>query len=533
MQSSSQSLNLIYRRLAAPFFFLLMFSLATVLGLILFVTHNQNQAEISRSTLLAKAIVERQKRTLGDSVKESGYWDQAVDNLVNRLDPDWADSNVGSYVYDALGISSSYVLDPSNRLVYSSLYGERVEDDPVSRFSGGLPVLLDKARSGAENDEPEPATGILRDGDSVHFVAAIELTTYFEKDGVSVNRGTDHILIFTMRIDKMFSSDIAENYLLPEFRHVFAPDGSDGPMLILTGPDSSALGALTWKPDLPGNKALPILLAAVVGVFALMAVITYVFMGRAASIARESQDLIVAKELADQESAFKSKFMASISHELRTPLNAILGFGQLLRMEPAENSREDDSIALEQIEANGAHLLALVDQILSLSKIEQGLVELDWNAVAPLELIQECLDATSGLAAAKGVSMTWATGETPADPVITDRMKLKQILVNFLSNGIKYNSEGGTVKVRLETEGDAAITIYVDDTGQGIADEQQEQVFQPFNRLGREASNIGGGGIGLSLCRELAVLIGAEIGFVSTLGEGSSFWIRLPRDGTA
>lgn len=112
---------------------------------------------------------------------------------------------------------------------------------------------------------------------------------------------------------------------------------------------------------------------------------------------------------------------------------------------------------------------------------------------------------------------------------MTDRMKLKQILVNFIINGIKYNTKGGTVEIRVELENGENVTIYVDDSGQGIAEDLQPHVYQPFERLGREASSIEGTGIGLTICRELARLIDAELGFSSELGRGSSFWIKLPR----
>jgi signal transduction histidine kinase len=532
MANTSPIINQISRTLAGPFLLLLVFSLTAMSGLILYVTQIQNESAINKSIHLATAVIERQKKSLAAIAKESAYWDQAVENLVTSFDPAWADGNVGAYVHDSLGISSTYVLGPGNQLIYSSMYGSRSNDDPLARFDGGLELLIARAQSGEENTEPKAAVGLLRDtGDgAVHFVAAVELTTYFEKDGAEVNRGTDAILIFTIKIDDAFALDIAASYLLRGFRYITTPSSPDTPSIPLTGPNGAGIGTLVWEPDLPGNQALPILLTAVVAVFVLMLVTAYVFMRRAATVARESEDLLLAKELADQSSAFKSKFLASMSHELRTLLNAILGFGQLLKMGIVDETRDDDRIALEQIEINGKHLLALVDQILSLAKIEQGRVDVDLRAVDTHVVVQECIDITSNMATEKGVSVIWDRDRSALPRIVTDRMKFKQILVNFLTNGIKYNVMGGKVDIRAELDADKAVTIYVDDTGQGIADDQKAHVFQPFDRLGRETSNIEGTGIGLSLSRELALRINAEIGFSSTLGQGSSFWIRLPLD---
>lgn len=390
-KSTSPSIDQIYRSLSAPFWFLLIFSLSTVSGLMIFVTHNQNETAINRSIHLANSVIERQKKTLAATVLESGYWDQAVDNLVTTLDLEWADGNIGTYANETLGISSTYVLGANNEQIYSSLDGERTKDDPLERFSGGLSLLIDRARSGETTAEPVPLVGLVRDNDMVHFAAVVELTTYFEKDGVEVNQGTDAVLIFTVKIDDKFLREISKNYLLYGSRFVPSEENATSPSLPLVAPDRSELGNMVWDPELPGNEALPILLSTVVIVFILMGGTAYFFMGAAGNVAKETGNLMVAKELAEQSNAYKSRFLTSMSHELRTPLNAVLGFSQLLEMGLTENSREEDRFGLEQIAINGAHLLALIEQILFLAKIEQGKVDVNIQPVEPRDVIQECI----------------------------------------------------------------------------------------------------------------------------------------------
>ncbi|MDA0238968.1 MAG: ATP-binding protein [Proteobacteria bacterium] len=238
------------------------------------------------------------------------------------------------------------------------------------------------------------------------------------------------------------------------------------------------------------------------------------------------QELEQAKILAETANQAKSEFLSSMSHELRTPLNSILGFTQLMESNPAEPLSEQQTEAIKHILAGGHQLLELIDEVLELSKIETGTFDLDPKHVVPAEVFKECLELMRPMAEARGVTMSETPGEI--DGIYVDANRFKRIILNLMSNGIKYNVPNGELKFGCHRTGEGEVYIFVSDTGLGIAPERQEEVFQPFNRLGHENSNIEGTGIGLVISKRLVEAMDGEIGFDSIAGEGTTFWIKFP-----
>jgi len=237
---------------------------------------------------------------------------------------------------------------------------------------------------------------------------------------------------------------------------------------------------------------------------------------------RERNQALAAAEKANR---VKSDFLSSMSHELRTPLNAILGFAQLIESgSPPPTDTQQRSI--EQILHAGWYLLELINEILDLALIESGKLALTLEPVALAEVMQECRAMTEPQGQNRGVVVNFAACTFPKF-VLADRTRLKQILINLLANGIKYNKPGGTVTVDCQAAGPGRIRIGVRDTGTGMAPDRQAQLFQPFNRLGQEANAQEGTGIGLVLCKHLVELMGGVIGFESAVGKGSLFWIEM------
>jgi len=237
--------------------------------------------------------------------------------------------------------------------------------------------------------------------------------------------------------------------------------------------------------------------------------------------------LLTAKEAADTANRSKSRFLSSMSHELRTPLNAILGFTDLLTLHPSETVSDQQRTYIGNIEHAGRHLLSLINQVLNLAEIESGNIELDWRQVDPSPIIDESFAILAPLATKHAVTLQGFSEPAPA--VLGDATRLKQVLLNLLSNAIKYNRLGGSVTLSWEDRPDGRLRINVTDTGFGIRDDKKRELFIPFARLGVEASNIEGSGIGLTICRQLMDIMGGRIGFETAADEGSSFWIELPR----
>jgi CheY-like chemotaxis protein len=238
-------------------------------------------------------------------------------------------------------------------------------------------------------------------------------------------------------------------------------------------------------------------------------------------------ELESAKSAAEKANLAKSDFLSSMSHELRSPLNAILGFAQLMESAtPSPSASQSESIA--QILQAGWHLLKLINEILDLAVIESGKVLLSPEAVLLSEVMSECQAMMEPLAQPRGISMTFPRFDDKVPLFVkADRTRLKQIIINLLSNAIKYNKEHGTVVVDCIVSAPERIRINVADTGAGLSPEKLAQLFQPFNRLGQEASGVAGTGIGLVVTKRLAELMEGMLGVDSTVGAGSVFWCQL------
>ena len=232
-----------------------------------------------------------------------------------------------------------------------------------------------------------------------------------------------------------------------------------------------------------------------------------------------------AKSVAEKASLAKSDFLSSMSHELRSPLNAILGFAQLMESDtPSPNVSQLASI--EQILNGGWYLLELINEILDLAVIESGRLSLSLEPVSLTEVMLECQSMIEPEVQKRAIQLSFPQTSHPWF-VRADRTRVKQVLINLLSNAIKYNRAGGTVVVACNTISAERIRISVTDTGAGLPADKLSQLFQPFNRLGQEASSEEGTGIGLVVTKRLVELMGGVIGVESTVGMGSEFWIEL------
>ncbi|MCB1305668.1 MAG: response regulator, partial [Leptospiraceae bacterium] len=241
---------------------------------------------------------------------------------------------------------------------------------------------------------------------------------------------------------------------------------------------------------------------------------------------RTEQELEQARLLAETSNRAKSEFLSSMSHELRTPMNAILGFSQLLELNPSGTLNDDDLDSVREISVAGKHLLELINEVLDLSRIESGAISLNMESVALSSVFSEIESIADSLAAQRGID--FAIIEPAAYRVVNaDRVRLKQVLLNLISNAIKYNAPGGKVRVHCE-ERDGFLHIHVKDDGPGIPLEKQHLLFRPFQRLGAESSGVQGTGIGLVITRKLVRLMGGSITMDSAPGRGSIFSITIP-----
>jgi PAS domain S-box-containing protein len=255
-------------------------------------------------------------------------------------------------------------------------------------------------------------------------------------------------------------------------------------------------------------------------------IIGYLLIGTDNSVRKQVElELNKAMAIAEKANLAKSDFLSSMSHELRTPLSAILGFAQLMESgSPAPTVSQKRSI--DQILQAGWYLLELINEILDLALIESGKLSLSLEPISLAEVMQECQAMIEPQAKKRGISVVFALFAAPCF-VKADRTRVKQVVINLLSNAIKYNTPHGTVEVAYATTTPGRIRVCVKDSGEGLGPDKLAQLFQPFNRLGQQASAEEGTGIGLVMTKRLVELMGGTIGAESSIGTGSVFWIEL------
>ncbi len=238
--------------------------------------------------------------------------------------------------------------------------------------------------------------------------------------------------------------------------------------------------------------------------------------------------LIITKEKAIKADNFKSEFLSQMSHELRTPLNAIIGFAQILLQskKPILDQKHVSDVSL--ILESGKHLLRLINEILDLSKIESGKMSVNIDAINLNKLLVEIIASIRPMAQKANITLIDFMSASDEIYILADEFRFRQVILNLVANGIKYNKAGGSVSLKHELIKDNYIRINVQDTGMGIPENFQNKIFKPFERGGAEFTQIEGTGIGLSVTKKLVELMNGCIDFHSAEDEGSCFYVDIP-----
>lgn len=354
-------------------------------------------------------------------------------------------------------------------------------------------------------------------------------------DGVVTVDEQRTVVLFNRAAERLFSVGAAEALGTSVDRFVRLPDGAAVPLVPTTSESLLELeGAREDGAGFPAEASLSRLETERSALTTI--VLRDVTARRSADIERR------AREASEASNRAKTEFLSRMSHELRTPLNAVIGFSKLLRMDASRPLSVSQLERVQYIENSGAHLLALVNDVLDLSRIESGGVAVSTQAVRLLQVVEEAATMVSPLVTAAGIEIFLSaavSGQIDAEAGIlaaarakdievkADPVRLRQVLVNLLSNAVKYNKPGGRVTLTWEVCG-ADCVVRIVDTGRGIAADRFARLFEPFNRLGAESSTVEGTGIGLVLSRQLTEMMGGTLVISSVCGEGTCAILSLP-----
>ena len=538
VNGTSESGQSTLRHILYSFAAVVVISIVLVAGITLFTSRSQDRIAMEESVHLTKSVLVAITRRLADQTLDYAYWNQSVNNLVTRADLDWADKNIGIYMHKTFGIASSFVLDADNRSVYSVVGGKRSLSDPLSKFQGGLEKLLERARVASLTTVPFPVTGFVKSGETVH-IASISLLAHTEKPIV-----TDATLIFTRVLDAAALAKMSPNYQLEDLRLAVSGEALLPAVLPLASAEGATLGYLTWAPKAPGQDMLQWLIPFVVFVFLVFAGIAHIFFKKTqlimitlgnnlTEIQATQEALREAKEAAEQASMAKSEFLANMSHELRTPLNAVIGFSSAMEEEvfgPLGHANYREYVGA--VKDSGMHLLNLVNDILDMAKIEAGEMEFDELAVDIHDVIHTSARIVANSAIRGNVTLDLDIPENPPQ-LRGDSLRLKQILLNLLTNAIKFTPPEGRVSVSTGVDQSNAMTWRIVDTGVGISSKDLPRILLPFEQIrGAVGHTHEGTGLGLYLTKSLIEAHGGTLEIESEVGKGTTVTVKFPSERT-
>jgi signal transduction histidine kinase len=472
-------------------------------------------------------MLEAQRDKMELLAYDYSWWDDAVRNLVETPDPDWADGNVGSYQYETNGIGATFVVAPDGETVLGFVGGAARARGAYAYFGAGLRLLVERARA-APPTEPVPASGYLQLGDGIHIVSAAALTHEYAPD-VPTRRG---VLIFSQPLDAAFLLKGGEAYGLRDL--AIEPPSADPPpaSLALSGPGGKMLGLLTWSQDLPGDDLALQLAPALAAIVVAMALLLYIFFRRAEVVLANEAELIDTLRSERELTALKTDIMTVLAHELRLPLSHVRNAADTMRADARPEALVDHRREIDDISHAVARLDRWVDNAMVLGRPDAGFQPMARERVGLPGLIRGAWDETRYLTEASRPFL-FAHDVDQAD-TRGDAFLLRAALVNVLENAIKFSGAGDPIVVHLgeapaaDGEGGARWEITVRDRGPGVPPAELETIFDPFRRA-KGSESVPGSGLGLAVARSMIERCGGSIAAANHHEGGAVFTIRLPR----
>ena len=488
-----------------------------------------DRAQNAGQTQLVQAILESHKNRVLTALADDATWTELYNYLQAPRNPGWEAEYLGPYLHETFDLDDVFIVSRSGRVAY----GYRTGDNGAGNTLPGSRAVWQLAESAFAAEDAgrlEAISGVTSLNGAPAMVAASTIRPS------SVKTASQFVLIEADELDRASTTALGKQYGISDLKI----DRSGGPGITLMNPAQVPSGfTMRWMGSASGrqlfNHVLPaILLISAIAALAFAGVVLALW--RFLNDLKEGERRVLAAELeasraqahaAEQTSKSKSAFIANMSHELRTPLNAILGFSEVLQSEtfgPMPKGKYREYIG--DIHTSGQHLLRLVNELLQLSKIEADKMETNVGIVSAHEAIASSMRVVGILAAKRDIRIEIHQDSASPD-VVADADLLQQILLNVLSNAVKFSNDGGLVEIRCAHAADHCI-IRISDRGCGIPAETLAQLGKPFVQAeGAFSRKYQGTGLGLAISFRLAQLIGASLEIDSIEGDGTTATLTL------
>lgn len=488
-----------------------------------FARAQDDQQILTEQQIVSSAIRDAMIK-LGDALLPNTYWDDAYDQVTDKVDGNWSKKNLGPYARDTSGVSVLLVISESGKVIYRS-----IGDEPrklASEYDTNAAVLaLVRQAQVKTTAPPYLATGFVRVGGIIYLAAASQIVP--NDDRAKMPLSHHNVEVYLQEFGAARISKVQRDFRLAPVSVSIDPPPNDVASVILRDAANHSIGYLWWHPATPGKT-----LAAAISPFALSTValigllLWLVLRNWALTLANLEKQRAEAETLR-QESQAKSVFIGNISHELRTPLNAILGFSDIfIKQTFGPLGSPNYCEYAEHIHSNGDILLHRINDVIELSSIEAHEKPLTVELTDANFLAEEALSTMQQTANEKDVRLTLSRG-SEARLVNTSVAATHEILTRLLDNAIKFSHHGDRVEVFVDR--DDATIIRVCDHGKGIEPMVIESLGRPFVQIEDHLRRTNGGlGLGLAICFGLAKALDIEISIESDLGQGTTATLRIP-----
>ncbi|MFZ0269270.1 ATP-binding protein [Caulobacter sp.] len=514
-------------------------------ALLAFAAVSVDRLQAREERVVVEQALERALDRMDSDVASAAVWNQAFDIVRPGVDPAWMDAEIGSYYANNRGDDLSVILDSAGRPFYAWLEQARTTPESQAKMVAAIAPLIASVRRqerlahlAPKPTDPTAATvaetahGIVSVDGRIYLVAVSTISP--ETAGRPRRKTPAMIALCARRLDRHLLPALASEMHIRQPRLVPTPPNGAA-AVALRGSDGKPVSWLAWSPKQPGLEAvrqaaplvLPGVLLLIVAGLALALRIRQVLHELDASEAGEKAalaEVVEARDRAQSASLAKSQFLANMSHEIRTPLNGVLGMAQVMEQSDLGSPHREH---LKIIRDSGETLLAILNDVLDLSKIESGHFELDDHVFDLAQTVAAACRPFALLAAQKDVDFVTEIAPDAEGAWCGDSVRLRQVLSNLASNAVKFTL-GGRIRLSVEAAS-PGLSFTLTDTGIGIAPERIAALFEKFVQADSSTTRrFGGTGLGLAISRELVERMGGTLRMDSAPGKGSTFSFRLP-----